>query len=273
MKAASLSRSLCGSGLLLLASVAQSHGSLAALWQFDSNTGATQADSSANGNTASVVNGTAWTVDGTRGSGVMDFDGSNDYLEAADSGSLSITSNLTIALWVNVTSAGGFGQWRGLVTKDTSGTGTAAPYQFWFNQANLFPNYVAGNGTTQDVAGSTVVVPTTGVWEHWAVTLSGSTVTMFRDGIPISMTDTSVSGTTYADGGGTLRIGDREGAQDMSFFGRMDDVAIFDEALSQAQINEIMGGDFSAFGVSVPEPSRALFLLGGMLFAGLRRRR
>jgi hypothetical protein len=262
--------SLAGAAMLLLASSSNSFGALAALYQFD-NAGTSQPDATLNANTATALNGAAWIFDGVRNSGTFSFDGSDDRLQALDSASLSITGDLTISLWVNVTSAGGFGQWRGLVTKDPAGSGTAAPYQFWFNQANLFPNFVGGNGTTNDIAFSTIDVPSTGVWEHWAVTLTGNTVAMYRNGSPITMADTTIT-SPVADGNGPLIIGDRDGAQDMSFLGRLDDVAIFNEALDQTEIQTVMSGDFTAFGV--PEPSQALMLACGMAgFLARRRRR
>lgn len=255
---------------MLLLSVPQDlSAAIVALWQFES-AGVSQADSTANNNTATSMNGAAQVFDITRSSGAMSFDGSDDLLQVADSASLSITSDLTIALWSNLTSLGGFGQWRGLVTKDPPGSGVAAPYQFWFNQNDGTPVYVGGNGTANDIA-SASSGPSTGVWQHWAVTLSGSTVAIYRNGVALGMIDSTITTSPISDGNGSLFIGHRDGAQDMSFFGRMDDVAIFNHALSQTEIQTIMTGDFSGYGI--PEPSRALLI--GLGFAGLvlRRRR
>src|SRR6186713_161223 len=119
--------SVAGAAMLLLASSSNSFGALAALYRFD-NTGISQPDATSNANTATALNGASWVFDPTRNSGTFAFDGSDDQLQAVDSASLSITGDLTISLWVNVTAAGGFGQWRGLVTKDPVGSGTAAPY-------------------------------------------------------------------------------------------------------------------------------------------------
>ena len=176
-------------------------------------------------------------------------------------------------LGVNLTAAGGDGQWRGILAKDPPGSAQPAPYQAWFNQGNSILGFGRGNGTVSDFAfgaGGAANIPTTGVWQHWAIVMNGTSVTMFRNGTAIAMTDTVIS-TTIADGGGNLIIGDRPGAQDMSFFGRLDDVAIFDEALTSTQVSTIMSGNFSAFGV-IPEPSSAaLLLLTGA--TGLLRRR
>ncbi len=258
----------------LFAATPRSEAALAGLWRF-TDTGSSQADSSVNSNTATTMNGAVWAFDAARNSGIMSFDGLNDFLQAADSPSLSITGDMSIALWVNMTTLASPDQWRGLVAKDPTGSGNPAPYQFWFNQGNNLGAFGRGNGTVSDFAfGSATVgnIPVAGVWEHWAVSQSGTTATMYRNGLAIAMTDTTIS-TTIADGGGPLIIGDRPGAQDMSFHGRMDDVAIFNQALTQAEIQSIMDGDFSAFGVPVPEPGTAAFGLALVGVALLRRRR
>ena len=258
----------------LFSAVPNSEAALSALWRFN-NTGASQADTTANANTATSMNGAVWAFDGTRNSGTMFFDGANDFLEAADSASLSITGNMTIALWVNMTTLASSNQWRGLVAKDPTGSGNPAPYQFWFNQGNTLAAFGRGNGTVNDFAfgsASAGNIPVAGAWEHWAVSQSGTTATMYRNGTAIAMTDTTIS-TTTTDGGSPLIIGDRPGAQDMSFHGRMDDVSIFDQALTQTEIQTIMTGDFSAFGVPVPEPGTALFGLALFGVAVARRRR
>ena len=50
------------------------------------------------------------------------------------------------------------------------------------------------------------------------------------------------------DSDATLRIGNRADLV-TDFLGKMDDVAIFDGGLSPEQINDVMSGDFRAFGI------------------------
>lgn len=57
------------------------------------------------------------------------------------------------------------------------------------------------------------------------------------------------------------------------FNGQLDNTAIFNQALSMAQLQAISSNDFSAFGV-VPEPGSMLLLaVGAAAFAGSRRRK
>lgn len=249
---------------------APAHADLSALWRFDS-TGTSQPDSTLNANTATTMNGSLWDFDATRGSGVMTFDGLDDFLQAADSPSLSITGDITIALWVNLTGAGGFGQWRGLLAKDAPGSGLPGPYQMWFNQNSPIPAFGRGNNSSQNFAFGTDPTPI-GSWQHWAVSTDADTglAQFYLNGVPVAMSDTDVFGPT-ADLDGPLLIGDRPGAQDMSFFGRMDDIAIFNETLTQAQIQTIMSGDFTAHGV--PEPTSAALTALALTALATRRRR
>lgn len=256
----------------LLTAVPHSEAALAALWRFDA-TGVSQADASLNANTASSINGAAWVFDGTRSSGTMSYDGTNDYLQVADSASLSITGDITIAMWINLASAGGPLQWRGLVNKDAVLSNVAGPYQFWLNQGSPTPGFGRGDGAAQDFVFGTAAA-STNVWQHWAVTQSGTTATMYVNGnvVALSGGDNQIT-VTSVDQNGPLIIGDRPGAQDMSFHGRMDDVSIFDQALTQTQIQTIMTGDYSAFLAPVPEPGTAATGLALFAAAALRRRR
>jgi len=57
------------------------------------------------------------------------------------------------------------------------------------------------------------------------------------------------------------------------FDGTLDDVAIFNRTLTTQEIAAIRAGDFSAFGITIPEPATALTGMIGLATLGLRRRR
>jgi hypothetical protein len=230
-----------------------SHAALAGLWRFNTNI-SVQPDSSGNGNSATANGNASWAFDGVRSSGVMTFDGNNDFLAAPDSASLSILGDITIAAWVNVgNTLGGSSNWRGILNK---GTGSLpASYQFFFNQGNLVPVMLRGDGTNIALYGPGSNSPTQNTWEHWAITQSGTNVKMYRNAALVGSGTISVP---MADNNGSLYIGNRQDLN-LDWLGRMDDVAIFDEALNLDQVATIRDGDFRAFGVTaVPEPAMLL---------------
>jgi hypothetical protein len=76
------------------------------------------------------------------------------------------------------------------------------------------------------------------------VTMRDGDVAYYLDGEPDG---TGLIQYALQDSAQPLRIGNR-GDLFTDFLGRMDDVAIFDGALSNGEIAEIMAGDFSNFG-------------------------
>jgi len=224
------------------------HAGLVGLWRFNQGV-SPQPDVSGFANNANVVSA-IWTNDLVRG-GVMEFDGNNDYIEAADSASLSITGNLTLACWLRLDATiGGGGNWRGFVAKGTGSN--PASYQWWLNQGNAFPVLLRGNGTVAAIFGSTNVPPDNGItWTHMAVSMSGTTVVHYINGNP---TVTGGINVARADNNGTLIIGNRHDFT-IDMDGRLDDVAIFDEALSAAQIRTVMSNNFLAFGIPLEDIS------------------
>ena len=216
---------------------------LVGYWPFDADTDP-QPDQSGAGNDAAVA-GATWVNDAERSSGVMEFDGNNAYLEAADSPSLSLTGDLTIAAWVNVTDFAGF---RGIVGK-TAGPGGNLPasYDLYLvqnvGQARLFTGAPEGNAFGEVTA---TTAPALGEWHHIAVTRIGDDVTFYYDGV---VDGQGVTAHPMLDSDATLRIGSRTDLV-TNFLGRMDDVAIFDGGLSGEQVMAIMDGNFSDFGGS-----------------------
>ncbi len=87
---------------------------------------------------------------------------------------------------------------------------------------------------------------------HWAVVYDGTNLTLYRNanqgpqGGMSSMPVTAPLG--YPGYAGNMVIGSELGQPaNRNWNGMLDDVAVFSGALSPAQIETVMGGDFSAF--------------------------
>ena len=221
---------------------------LVGLWRFDSDV-SPQPDASGNGHVGALEGDVMWVNDADRGSGVMEFDGDTDYLAVEDTDKLSLTGDMTMAAWVNIVD---YDAWRSVMGK----TGIApsnnhpAPYDFYIVQQNGILRAYFGNGNTLDGSAYAdsldIVEPET--WTHVAVTVTedGEVMQYFNGEDTTNQTD--VSGTIREDLDEELRIGGR-GDDVTNMYGRMDDVALFDEVLTQEQIKTIMDGDFGEWGV------------------------
>ena len=231
---------------------ANANADLVGLWRFDADANP-QPDSSEFGNNAEVFGEAAWSNDAERG-GVMDFPGDGDsnpvaWLEAEDSDSLSIEeTGLTIAAWANFSQ---FDTWNSIVSKtgETS-QNKPSPYDMYTNRGgDGRVQFFVGEGNGAIAPITAEFAPEAEVWTHIAVTMD-------EEGEVVHYIDGEVSGEGFVDREATflidedqnLFIGSRlDGTTNMH--GQLDDVAIFNEALSEDQISTIMGGDFSDFGV------------------------
>jgi hypothetical protein len=112
------------------------------------------------------------------------------------------------------------------------------------------------------------VAPLLDQWEHWAVVYDGTNLTLYRNGntgpnggVASQPAVGQVGGYLgYQDG---ILIGS-ELAQtpDRTWNGLLDDVAVFNIALSQSQIQTVMSGDFSSF---IPKPPLSITNSSGNL--------
>ncbi|NRF91523.1 LamG domain-containing protein [Paenibacillus frigoriresistens] len=155
----------------------------------------------------------------------LSFDGVNDYVNLASSAVLNITGDLTIEAWVYVTQ-----------TADSA-------IVSWNNAATTFPfhwliNYSAASGKVRlNLSGtpydSNTVVPLN-TWVHLAATISGSTATLYLNGV----VDGTFTGIVARSSGNTFLTISKSDAQ--WFKGNMDDVRIWNVARTQAQIQANM---------------------------------
>lgn len=175
-----------------------------------------------------------------------------DYLEAADSASLSITGNMTLECWVNFESTPASGNFMWFLSK-WAGTGNQRSF-IWGLQNNggtlrqfvgLSQDGTTGAGQLDEIAFNWT--PTTDSWYHLALTVTpgnaaSTEVEFFIDGT------SQGNGTVVTDGGITaifnstavFRIsGDADSAS--LFDGKIDDVRVWNIVRSQAQIDANKG--------------------------------
>jgi hypothetical protein len=241
---------LCGGGGLF---VSTAQADLVGLWRFDANVDP-QPDSSSFDNDADVVEAT-WVNDPNpdRG-GVMQFEGQGDsnpqqWLEVPDSESLSIeVTGLTIAAWANFAQ---FDTWNSIMGKTGANSrNKPSPYDLYTDRGgrgNL--RFYVGSGDGAITFVDSFDPPEAETWVHIAVTLDEEgNVFHYLNGEANGEGFVDREATPLIDEDTNLFIGSRyDGTTNMD--GLLDDVAVFNQALTQAQVMTIMGGDFSAFGV------------------------
>ena len=165
------------------------------------------------------------------------FDGVNDYIGAGDVYDFAGTASFTVEGWFNRTTVGEASAWRILVGKEP-GTGSRdgwavaiAPNSAGCPQCIYFDRVIASSDNTAVSTTATVA----GNWYHFAATYDGTTMRMYVNGALEASTPSALSipNTTYG-----LRLGSLDPPPMNVFAGRLDEIAIYDVALSAAQIAE-----------------------------------
>ena len=196
------------------------------------------------------------------------FDGVNDYVSVPDDNLWTFGQDpFTIALWANfdVIKQQSLEQLPNVFIGHDEGGGPLNKWVFFYDDDGNPAFLIHENGQGSEFLTSpTQFFPKVGDWHHFAVTRSGSTYTFYADGISLGTRTKSVF---IPNANAPLTIGQAEG---LGFFdGRLDEIQIYDEALSASEIAEIAG-----VSQSVPEPSSILGLLAlGILGIGSRLKR
>jgi glucose/arabinose dehydrogenase/chitodextrinase len=199
---------------------------LAAAYSFNEGTGTTAADASGTGNPGTI--GTAaWSTAGKYGN-ALSFNGTTARVTVPDSASLRLTAGMTLEAWVFPTTANA--NWRDVIYK-----GNDDYYLEATSSASSRP--VGGGkfgGNYGEVYGTTALTANT--WTHLAVTYDGATLRLFVNGTQVS---SGARTGPIASSSGALSIGG-DGPFGQYFSGRIDDVRIYNRALTQAQLQTDM---------------------------------
>jgi hypothetical protein len=221
-------------------------------WKFDEGIGTAANDSSGHNNNGTVNGDAVWT--GGQINGGLNFDGSNDYVSVPDNdNSLDMPSQITISAWVKVNNLSNYYE---ILYKGPSGTAWEVypgNYEFEIlkDSGRLEFEHQTGTGISCTNYISTSAV-TAGAWQHVAVTLKkGDSVKFYINGTPVG---TSAQTTAFGIlNDEPIRIGTRKDSFGL-FNGTMDDVRIYNRALSDAEIQQIYGGQPLPSAASNPAP-------------------
>jgi hypothetical protein len=206
-----------------------SSGGLVAWWKFDKGSGDVVVDSGPNHLDGAVLGNPSW-VAGVLGE-ALKFDGEGDYVDFGNDSKFNITDKITVAAWIKVDTFDC--EWQAIFTK---GDGS------WRLQRNGTKDSIEFACTGAFVPGALVgslfgtVNVNDGQWHHVAGTYDGSKICLYVDG----SLDVSSEAT------GSIRINDYNvliGANaekpDRNFKGSIDEVRIYNYALSAEEIKDI----------------------------------
>ena len=157
----------------------------------------------------------------------MRFNGKSDWVTIDDSASLDLTKGMTLEAWVYPTAR--LSNWTTVLLKERSG---GLAYSLYANSDRGNPsNTINTGGANKELsAGPQLPVNT---WTHLAATYDGSTQRLY---VNAELVGTRPQAGNISTSGGQLRIGGNAiwGAE--YFTGYIDEVRIYNRALTQAEI-------------------------------------
>ncbi len=186
-------------------------------------------DRSGYGNHGTLTNMTPedWVV--SQGAGALDFDGVNDYVDCGvNAGNLTEKSTFSVSAWALARQTGGANTFRGLISRAQS---SPYPFSIRFNTSGSVLRLVTDD---TELLGPTI---TANQWFHITVVLAPSSRKIYFNGNLVTESTASYSITANDN---KLYIGtDYVPQSDRVWDGQIDDVRIYNRALTQAEIRQL----------------------------------
>jgi len=231
-------------------------------WKFDECQGTTANDSSGNRNSGTITIGasgedtvgtcttssTAWGSGATgKFNSSLNFDGADDWLDIGSSFTDSIENSGTISTWAYRNSNTG-----GIFARSTGGNWVDERLVIYLRSDNNTWGWAFANGSSYQTAILSINDFPAGQWVHIVLTWNGSTAVTYVNGRRL---DSRAQTVTPEITSVATWIGKTQGLAGQYFSGQIDDVRIYNYALTATQIKQLYnGGAAIKFGPSTGSP-------------------
>jgi prepilin-type N-terminal cleavage/methylation domain-containing protein len=204
---------------------------LVAWWRFDEHGGPNASDASGHGLAGTLVNmnpGHAWV--GGHLDNALAFDGIDDYVLVSPDPLFAVPAQVTVAAWIykepDIHAYGGI----------VSNHGYNGDFTFRSYEGKLSFALWEADGSTRKLVGPTSL--NSHQWYHVAAVADGAEIRMYVDGVPYG-NPMSYDGTIRATPSRLVSIGWDNYDNSRRWKGRLDDVRIYDRALSAGEIAQL----------------------------------
>ncbi|MEL7266532.1 MAG: PQQ-dependent sugar dehydrogenase, partial [Planctomycetota bacterium] len=165
--------------------------------------------------------------------GAIFFDGQNDYIQIGPDAALDVSEGtFSQSVWIKPTDNNN-GTYQGVLGYQDGGTSTRYPGIWVYQQDRIHTGFGDGSNWNSFNSGSVLTVDQ---WNHVATTFDGTEYIIYVNGAQVASTD-QYAGRTPANTN-QLNIG----RVDNYFEGGIDDVRIYNRALSAQEINVLIDG-------------------------------
>jgi hypothetical protein len=220
-------------------------------WLFEEGSGKVARDSTKNGNNGTLMGGPKW-VDGKFGK-ALQFSGADDYVDAGSGSSLNLSSTGTVAFWFI---ANEMGRYQGIVSKndlkDTDRNGYTVRSQ---GNNKIVAEIADASGNILDWSTTAISI---GTWYFIVYEWDGKMAKFYTNG---TLEDSQPQTLNPKSDVYNLFIGcehETNGNPTYYFNGIIDEVAIFNVALAEQDIQSLMDSGLKGSGVAAVDLSGKL---------------
>jgi len=215
--------------VLVLSIASNASAELVAHWPLDEGSGTTAYDISGNGLDGTLQGDPQW-VAGKIG-GALEFDGNGDYIDCGNDPIFDITEQITLTVWVNANDMAN--------SENNMWLGKGDNAYAIKHQTGNYLEFFVFDGDWHSTQYTTNLESLNGDWHHMAGTFDGTELKFYLDGqLEITLAFEGTIGTAAHP----VTIGENSQEAGRFFDGMLDDLRIYNHALTELEIMGVMEG-------------------------------